>query len=291
MKKLAVFLLTLIMLVAGIAPVAFADDAITVTLDGRKIEFDVEPIAIDGRALVPVRAIFEALEMNVEWDKDTDNVVAHKNGIQINFTIGSNTVYRNGVGQTVDVPPQAINNRTLVPVRFISEYSGADVVWDQPTKTVIIKSADKIKYIDWNDYYGYWGEVDETGENAEGYGILYSVHTGEIAQMGLYHDSIISQGIDYVDDGSIFEGYYDEKGGYLYGRYTFSDGDYYEGGIQDMQFHSKGTYYNAEANTISVGNYQNGKRHGVFEFENLTTGEKWTSTYMNGERISSTYEE
>lgn len=46
------------------------DKPISVTLDGEKFTFDVEPALIDGHTMVPIRAIFEAMGAVVEWDND-----------------------------------------------------------------------------------------------------------------------------------------------------------------------------------------------------------------------------
>lgn len=56
----------------------------------------------------------------------------------IKLQIGNKIAYVDGNNLTLDVPPQIINGRTMVPVRFISEGLGADVQWDGATKTVTI---------------------------------------------------------------------------------------------------------------------------------------------------------
>jgi hypothetical protein len=38
----------------------------------------------------------------------------------------------------MDVPAQLSNSRTMVPLRFISEFFGALVTWDDETRTVEI---------------------------------------------------------------------------------------------------------------------------------------------------------
>ena len=47
---------------------------ITIKVDGKIIETDVEPINVNGRVLVPVRAVAEALGCKVDWDGDTQTV-------------------------------------------------------------------------------------------------------------------------------------------------------------------------------------------------------------------------
>lgn len=113
-------------------------DGIKVKLNGNFLTFDQPPIAESGRTLVPLRAIFEAFGATVNWDQATQTVTAVKGDTTIKLTLGSNTAYKNGTPITLDVPAKAVNGRTIVPVRFISESFGATVTWDQATQTVII---------------------------------------------------------------------------------------------------------------------------------------------------------
>ena len=112
--------------------------AINVLLNGQTIAFDQPPIIIDGRTLVPLRAIFEALGATVDWDGNTQTVTATRDNIVIKITIGDNKLYVNNNVTVLDVPAQIVNDRTLVPVRAVSEAFGCNVDWDGDTQTVII---------------------------------------------------------------------------------------------------------------------------------------------------------
>ncbi|AIQ46679.1 hypothetical protein R70723_12965 [Paenibacillus sp. FSL R7-0273] len=115
---------------------------ITVSLNGTAVSFqDQLPLNKDGRVLVPVSAIFSALGAEVTWDQSAKKITAVKGSTTITMTIGSKTAYVNGTAVTLNVPAQIINNRTLVPVRFISEGLNMDVKWDAAAQTVI--AADK----------------------------------------------------------------------------------------------------------------------------------------------------
>ena len=121
----------------GGAP-APSDDTIKVVLDGKKIDFDVEPAIINDRTMVPLRAIFEALGAEVDWDDASKTVTAVKDGITIKMQIGNAVMTKNGETVTLDSMPTIIESRTLVPVRAIAESFGNDVSWDGATKTVSI---------------------------------------------------------------------------------------------------------------------------------------------------------
>ena len=115
-----------------------AGSGISVTVNGRALSFDQPPISQDGRTLVPLRAIFEALGADVDWNPATQTVSAKRDDVSITLRIGSRILVRNGVDITLDVPAQTIGGRTLVPVRAIAESFGAEVGWNPATRTVTI---------------------------------------------------------------------------------------------------------------------------------------------------------
>ena len=112
---------------------------VKVTVNGKSIEFDQKPFIQNGRTLVPLRAIFEALGATVNWNNDTRTVTSERNNTKISLAIGSNQLYVNGVAKTIDVPAQIVNGRTMVPARAVAEAFGCDVSWDNNTRTAIIK--------------------------------------------------------------------------------------------------------------------------------------------------------
>lgn len=111
---------------------------ITVKYNNGVINFDQLPIIENGRTLVPLRAIFEKIGADVEWDGDTQTVTATKGDISISLTINSTTAIKNGQNITLDVPAKIVSGRTLVPVRFVSDCFGVNVEWDGATQTVIL---------------------------------------------------------------------------------------------------------------------------------------------------------
>ncbi|MDF9407406.1 copper amine oxidase N-terminal domain-containing protein [Pelotomaculum isophthalicicum JI] len=112
---------------------------ISVVVNGKKLTFDVQPVIENDRTLVPVRVIFEALDARVDWDEVTQTVTAVKPGTEIKLVIGGGA-YKNGTPVVLDVPAKLINNRTMVPLRFISESFGGQVLWDDQTQTAIVIS-------------------------------------------------------------------------------------------------------------------------------------------------------
>jgi len=99
---------------------------------------DPAPYIKEGRTLIPFRRIFEALGMDVGWDPVLRMVTAKGNNIEMTLYIGKKIALVNGQEKELDVPAEITNNRTFVPLRFVSENCGADVAWDDSTKSVYI---------------------------------------------------------------------------------------------------------------------------------------------------------
>lgn len=129
----------LAMMVVLISPV-FAQ-SIRVELDGSPLSFgSVPPANVNGRVLVPLRGVFEALGAQVDYQASTRTVLAARGTTNLRLQIGSATAYVNGNPVLLDVPAQVVLGRTLVPLRFVSEAMGAQVSWNPGTQTVSIIS-------------------------------------------------------------------------------------------------------------------------------------------------------
>lgn len=144
MKKMVRTLGAVLVLVCVAALSAFAQEtekAITVTLNGNAIDcasYGQEAEIVEGRTLVPLRAIFETLGASVEWDGTTKTVTSVLGETEIKLTVGEKALYKNGTALELDVPAQIMSGRTMVPVRAISESFGVTVAWDKETKTVLL---------------------------------------------------------------------------------------------------------------------------------------------------------
>jgi hypothetical protein len=121
---------------------ATAARQITVTVNGRTLAMDVSPVIRDGRTLVPLRVISDALGAEVLWNASKRTVVAIKGDRVLHLAIGNTDILINGIREIIDVPPQIINGRTLVPLRVIGTAFRASVNWDTGTRTVSVISAE-----------------------------------------------------------------------------------------------------------------------------------------------------
>ena len=146
MKKVLALIIAMAMVLAAV-PV-LADGEISVVIDGVKIQPTdvdgdaVEPFAINGTTYLPVRAVANAFNFQVDWDGSTNTVfiggvvdVTAGDGIQI-YVNGSLFVPTDAQGHEVEV--QNIGGSVFLPVRAIATAFGKDVAWDQATQTVTI---------------------------------------------------------------------------------------------------------------------------------------------------------
>ena len=127
MKKIIPIILSLT--AAMTTSTALADENITVMLNSQAMNFDVAPIIQNDRVLVPMRAIFEGLNCSVDYtDIDGKQIITAKNdGNTISLEIGSNEMTVNDEKVSLDTVPVIIDDRTLVPLRAVSEH--LTVMW------------------------------------------------------------------------------------------------------------------------------------------------------------------
>ena len=132
------------------------DDTIKVQLDGVYVDFTdeqgnvVNPEIINNRTMVPMRKIFEIFNAQVNWNNETRTVVATTEDKEITLTINNDKAkVKNLVSEeekeiTLDSVPVILNNRTMVPVRFIAESLEKEVGWDSDVRTVVIIDFEKL---------------------------------------------------------------------------------------------------------------------------------------------------
>jgi len=154
------------------APVGASAITTRIRIDGEFVAIpsgDQPPVIIEGRTLVPLRVVMEALGFDVYWDGETRVVTLHGTNVILMLpmqeiqqekgfpvcpetfmhspgnlyvanTLGNDDAVVTGRIIPLDVPPRIINNRTMVPVRAISEATGMIVEWDGVNRVVDIKT-------------------------------------------------------------------------------------------------------------------------------------------------------
>ena len=108
------------------------------TIDGKTVSNDVAPKIVNDRTMLPIRFIAEALGAKVDWIEESQTVKITAENIDISLVIGEDFATVNGEKIDLDSPSFIENDRTYLPIRFVSEKLGADVKWDDATQTVNI---------------------------------------------------------------------------------------------------------------------------------------------------------
>lgn len=118
---------------------AWQDSRYSVVVRGIPVKFDSPPyIDPNDRMMVPLRAIAEALGVEVYWDPKLRTVTFTGRGGAVVFTVDSATAVVDGKQKMMDTSPVIKNDRTMVPVRYVSEFLGAFVKWSPATLTVTV---------------------------------------------------------------------------------------------------------------------------------------------------------
>jgi len=147
-RGILALLVLLILLGSVMFPSSLIASDIRVTIDGVAVDFEGQPPTIvDGRTLVPVRGVFEALGFDVEWEQSTQTATLTSADYVVVISIGSEVFATNGANHALDVPAQIIDGRTMLPIRAVLESVGLYVDWDGGTSTVLVNSPALVTHI------------------------------------------------------------------------------------------------------------------------------------------------
>ncbi len=156
MKKLILILLTFVLAMSFMTGCSAAEQSTettekfvitmqignsVMTVNGEEKNIDdngTVPVVENGRTLVPIRAIIEAMGGDVKWDGETNTAVLTLGDDIITLVISSETAFLNEEKHTLDVEPKIINDRTMLPIRFIAESFKFSVDWDEKTEAITI---------------------------------------------------------------------------------------------------------------------------------------------------------
>lgn len=116
----------------------FTIDKVNYTSKTQNKKMDIAPTIVNGRTLVPFRTIFEELGFDIDWNGATKSITATRQGMTIKLQIDNISASVNGKAVQLDAAPTIKDDRTLVPLRFVAESSGAFVDWDGETKSISI---------------------------------------------------------------------------------------------------------------------------------------------------------
>lgn len=232
-----------------------------------------KPEVIDGRTLVPLRVVFEALGCKVNWDDKTRTATIIKGDTIVSIVPGNKYAEVNGKEKSLDVAGIIKNGRIMVPLRFISENLSLEINWDNVTKTISIKdsskdvtsndSSEEVKkpiiemFNEQKDKGKYEGDLKD-GKCKVYYDNGKSLYIGEIK------DGIPNgRGEFYYYNGNLcYQGEIKDWKFYGQGKMYFIDtgGLIYEGEIKDGYPNGQGKmYYKYSGKLLCEGEFPNGQ--------------------------------
>ena len=118
-------------------PMTFWSNPIIIYNDN-VLGFNNPPVMENDRTLIPMRFLFEQMGAEVSWDETTNTATVSKASDVVSFSIDNTVATVNAQPKTMDVPARLINDKTYIPLRFLSEELGYTVEWDEEANTVII---------------------------------------------------------------------------------------------------------------------------------------------------------
>ncbi len=110
-----------------------------------QVTMDAAAYIKDGRTMLPLRFVAEALGLSVDWVEETRTAIVQDSQYRVEIPVDTNKIIVNGIETTSDVKPEIVNGRTMLPVANIARALGLEdgkgIVWDAATKQVTLTRA------------------------------------------------------------------------------------------------------------------------------------------------------
>ncbi|MEY8320040.1 stalk domain-containing protein [Lachnospiraceae bacterium 46-61] len=119
---------------------------VSIQIDGTYLELSDSPKIIDGNTLVPIQDISAILNIPINWNENTNTIDIYGKENTYTLEINNNVVKcENNDTIILNTAPTIINNKTFVPIRFIAESMGTDVLWDDFSRTIFITTRKELQ--------------------------------------------------------------------------------------------------------------------------------------------------
>jgi len=112
----------------------------SMTVNGQKQNMDVAPLIKDGTTYIPIKYVVDAFGGEAAWNKTAGKITVTRGTSVLELTVGKKEFILNGATKKAEVSPIIDNNRTLVPLRLVSEQLGISVNWEKKTKSITLES-------------------------------------------------------------------------------------------------------------------------------------------------------
>jgi N-acetylmuramoyl-L-alanine amidase len=110
----------------------------TLYLDGKALQAKVPPVMSGASVLVPIRTVAEKLGYKVSFDKKKKIVSVKQDSTLIQMTLNNKKANVNGKSVTMTEPPKLQSDTTLIPIRFVGETLGLQIMWDNSSKSAFL---------------------------------------------------------------------------------------------------------------------------------------------------------
>ena len=272
MKKTRILFLVIAMLICVMPASVFAYEMVDVYINGGKLQTDQPAVVYQDRTLVPVRAVADAFQCEVEWDEATSTVHITNPVQMIAVKIGSyeiaskNRETNTTVTIPIDVPAMTINDRTMLPLRAVAEALNVEVEWDSTTNSVHLKR--EYDYVSGHTI-AYTGGITTVGKTVDGvkkFGLVNG--KGELIipceyGIGSFMNTYKGKYVDARDYDTGKYGVLDLFGNVVVPfEYDYIYFYYYQEGVEDFEIESPRFYEN---NLIMV---KKDNKDGVIDIDN-----------------------
>lgn len=105
-------------------------EKLIVTADYEELYFQTPPVTVNDYAMVPIRQTAEKFGISVDWNADSQEVTLTKNDKSLAMKIGETKVSLGGQTAYMPVEAMLIDKTTMVPLRFVFEFFGKEVNYD-----------------------------------------------------------------------------------------------------------------------------------------------------------------
>jgi len=145
--------LVTVLLVAGLVAGALSSTTVKLwignafmSVNGVQQPIDTQgtkPVIVEGRTLVPIRAVIEAFGGSAAWESSTRKVTVTLGKDSLDLWIDKSQASLNGIALAIDaansaVVPTIANGRTMLPLRFVAQSLGIDVQYADATKMITL---------------------------------------------------------------------------------------------------------------------------------------------------------
>ncbi|GFN32293.1 leucine-rich repeat domain-containing protein [Paenibacillus xylaniclasticus] len=134
--KAVTFILAFLLVLPATHATAQSKHNLSIFVEGNQIAYNIAPFVENGRTIVEARSLFEALGIKLTWDARSKTVTGTKSGLKLQMKMNQNNAVVNGNKVVIDTVPRVVKGKTLIPLRFVSTVSGAEVLWSNAKQRI-----------------------------------------------------------------------------------------------------------------------------------------------------------